>query len=37
NKGVSGVIVGNVADLISNTASKPAKEKKKEAVASEEN
>jgi hypothetical protein len=37
NKGVSGVIVGDVADLISNTASKPVKEKKKEAVASEEN
>jgi hypothetical protein len=33
NKEVSGVIVGDVADVIS----KPAKAKKKEAVASEEN
>jgi hypothetical protein len=31
------VIVGDVSDVISNTASKPAKAIKKEAVASEEN
>jgi len=37
NKEVSGVIVGDVSDVISNTASKPAKAIKKEAVASEEN
>lgn len=37
NKGVSGVIVGDVVDVISNTASKPAKAKKEEAVVSEEN
>jgi len=35
NKDVSGVIVGDVSDVISQKASKPAKAKKEEAEASD--
>ena len=35
NKDVSGVIVGDVSDVISQNASKPAKAKKEEAEASD--